>query len=335
VNTVVFDKTGTLTTDGVITQGLLLDSELSLNSLPLSGIVDPSEIHGLAQIVIAGCHSLARVLASSAINESDVDSLETSLPLFTIIGDPIEVSALNSIRWTLDNSSSSIPLDGQADEVGHGRIESNHSNYVRRPIRVSILKSYHFDPSLRRMTVIANVSWEVPPIDVSENVEHANVPRIVHEIWLLMKGAPESIAPFVVSNSSLVSSNVSETESFTIGSSNATRVSDMAGFSSKRTIPFGVEQAWYDHTVLNCSLAGARILGLGGRRLRPDELRALFPSPKRKPRKISSDAHSTSPIAKNPLDRATLESRERLEFGGFLLFRAGLRPDAVTMVIES
>lgn len=141
-----FDKTGTITSDSINATGVALPEapsqareERSPQSLyPLIPVADSSTN---AALVLAACHSLVYV-----DNE--------------LIGDPLELAALQSVQWTYGRSGSCVPKRGGASAVT--------GNIVQR---------YRFSSALQRMSVIAVVSGSAT----------RNGPRV------LVKGSPEAI----------------------------------------------------------------------------------------------------------------------------------------------
>lgn len=142
-----FDKTGTLTTDSIHAVGVALppsqvegdgtevENEDGYNMVPVpQASMD-------ASLVLATCHSLVYV-----DNE--------------IIGDPLELAALESIEWNYGRSGTSVPKRSGAS-TAYGKI----------------LQRYRFSSALQRMSVIA---------DVGGSSVHPG-PRV------LVKGSPEAV----------------------------------------------------------------------------------------------------------------------------------------------
>lgn len=140
-----FDKTGTLTTDSINAVGVVLPAEGGeiVASKPEEefSLVPVADASMNAALVLAGCHSLVYV-----DNE--------------LIGDPLELAALESVKWSYGKTGVCVPKRG-----GMSRAAGK------------ILQRYRFASALQRMSVIAEVSGD----DVS------NGPRA------LVKGSPEAI----------------------------------------------------------------------------------------------------------------------------------------------
>lgn len=142
-----FDKTGTLTTDSINAAGV---------ALPLTpgaeehGIVSNSETYDVlpvlsssidAALVLGACHSLVHV-------ENE------------LIGDPLELAALDAINWNYGRTGASVPKRGGAGLAC-----------------AKILHRFSFASALQRMSVIAEIS--------------GNSPR--NGFRVLLKGSPEAV----------------------------------------------------------------------------------------------------------------------------------------------
>lgn len=147
-----FDKTGTLTTDTINAAGVALpvapdatgnnnqnivaDSDSPLLEYPLIPVVESSLD---ASMVLAACHSLVYV-----DNE--------------LIGDPLELAALESVQWNYGKTGTCVPKRGGANTAS-----------------CSILRRFRFASELQRMSVVAQVSGA----------------HFGHRI--LVKGSPEAV----------------------------------------------------------------------------------------------------------------------------------------------
>lgn len=112
-----YDKTGTLTSDELIVEGCVgVDPSKGKEIVPIKSIesINVNTIH-----IIGGCHTLAQV----------DDKL---------IGDPLEKSAFDAIKWEVDPNSNAFQAVG-------GRV------------RVINQKKFLFDSTLKRMTTISLV----------------------------------------------------------------------------------------------------------------------------------------------------------------------------------
>lgn len=116
-----FDKTGTLTRDDLLFRGVAASSgsvELAMPGNNAKAISDE------ALLVVAGCHSVARVDGS-------------------LVGDPLEVAAIQGLGWT---------------------VRTDHDiHHEKRRLRVDVMLRFHFNAALRRMTtvVLATVASKV------------------------------------------------------------------------------------------------------------------------------------------------------------------------------
>lgn len=166
-----FDKTGTITTDEMEAVGSVPPGK--------NGELGPSKATNLqACRVIAGCHSLLEVAGK-------------------ITGDPIETAALRAIGWDYDHkTNTSVPAFGpRPAPKKEGEVETEASkkraaekalklaakkeewikirSWGNQPQRVRIIRRYHFESRLQRMTSIAIINDK--------------------ERQVLVKGSPEAI----------------------------------------------------------------------------------------------------------------------------------------------
>ncbi|KAI0560238.1 P-type ATPase [Gracilaria domingensis] len=140
-----FDKTGTLTTDSINAAGVALPSE-DTSEVPenVSNVYDllPVESSSIdAALVLGACHSLVHI-----DNE--------------LVGDPLELAALESVNWVYGRSGASVPKRGGAGLAC-----------------AKILQRYRFASALQRMSVIADVSGSAPRAGLR----------------VLLKGSPEAV----------------------------------------------------------------------------------------------------------------------------------------------
>ena len=142
-----FDKTGTLTTDSINAAGIAMpptSARMTLASEEMEeySMVPVSEASTDAAFVLAACHSLVYV-----------DS--------ELIGDPLELAALEAVQWTYGRSGACVPKKGGASLAS-----------------AKILQRYRFASALQRMSVIADVGGSSTPAGLR----------------VLVKGSPEAIA---------------------------------------------------------------------------------------------------------------------------------------------
>lgn len=141
-----FDKTGTITTDAIKAAGVTLPftGEVDKAAEPTNDGCAMMPVHEAsidAALVLATCHSLVHV-----DNE--------------VIGDPLELAALESVQWIFGRSGTCVPKRGGAS-VASG----------------TILQRFRFASSLQRMSVIAKVAGSATKPG----------PRV------LVKGSPEAV----------------------------------------------------------------------------------------------------------------------------------------------
>lgn len=141
-----FDKTGTLTTDSINAAGVALPPQEGLPidpNAPTDGyLMEPVLQSSVdASLVLAACHSLVYV-----DNE--------------LIGDPLELAALDAVEWTYGRSGTCVPKRGGSSSVSG-----------------TIVTRFRFTSALQRMSVIAQVGGTATKAG----------PRV------LVKGSPEAI----------------------------------------------------------------------------------------------------------------------------------------------
>ena len=136
-----FDKTGTLTEDKLILQGISIPPIDGYSEDPSSTLTDVLSTNDWVHFTIAGCNSLMFV-------END------------LIGDPMEVAALQAIKWTPDKNDTVVRTSGPSHKI-------------------KIHHRFHFDSSLKRMVTIAATESSSPTY------------------FAAMKGAPETVMTFL------------------------------------------------------------------------------------------------------------------------------------------
>lgn len=175
-----FDKTGTITTDEMEAVGSVDPSLKGKDSLGLQSS-KATNLHACR--VIAGCHSLLEVGDK-------------------ITGDPIETAALRAIGWDYDHkTSTSFPVFGPRQQPKkEGEVETEQSkkralekqeklamkkeewiklrSWGAQPQKVRILRRYHFESRLQRMSVLAVINDK--------------------ERQVLVKGSPEAIGKLLL-----------------------------------------------------------------------------------------------------------------------------------------
>ena len=151
----LFDKTGTLTTDRLVPMGVVCLDAGGSDATPRS----PEPLRAAsnaAAAVLAACHSL--VAAEDGAKDRKAK----------LVGDPIELTALQALGWTYDaRTSTATPPTGlvanaaaknnenpkkKAPKPLHGRVPEGSP-----PRKVSILSRFHFSSALQRMSVVADV----------------------------------------------------------------------------------------------------------------------------------------------------------------------------------
>jgi cation-transporting ATPase 13A1 len=164
VDSCLFDKTGTLTTDKLVAQGVVCFTggagAGAAEGAGAAGAAATAAAKPLASVdsasldmclVLAGCHSLLEIDGK-------------------ILGDPIEVAALQAIDWVYTPSTATAA-------PGTKRAAGSRPWKAARP-SVKILHRYHFASALQRMSVLARVAGS-PEGD---------------GVWGLVKGSPEALA---------------------------------------------------------------------------------------------------------------------------------------------
>lgn len=158
----LFDKTGTLTTDKLVAQGIVCwpgGSSSASGDGPTAtkgAAMQPMSAAQLeCSLVLAGCHSLL-----------EVDN--------KLVGDPIEVAGLRSIKWlyTPANSTASPKPGEQRPWKGQAKAPA-----------VRILHRYHFSSALQRMSVLAHITA---------------APGVADGTYALVKGSAEAVGRLLV-----------------------------------------------------------------------------------------------------------------------------------------
>jgi cation-transporting ATPase 13A1 len=140
VQTCLFDKTGTLTTEQLVCRGAVTEFSKS-GKCKLKLLSDCSSLE--MKLVIAGCHSLVDLESGG------------------VVGDPVELAAINAINWVYDGKNQSSGPSG-------------HSNQLK------ILTRHHFSSVLQRMSTICKYNPTGKTI-------------------VVVKGSPEVVANLLVS----------------------------------------------------------------------------------------------------------------------------------------
>jgi cation-transporting ATPase 13A1 len=144
-----FDKTGTLTSDKMVVHGVAglafpkdepEDVEGSQESNASPPLIQPTAVPIETSTILAACNSLVLVKQN-------------------VFGDPLERVALDAVGWRL----------GRNDKF----------ELKPQKVRASIVARYHFDSSLRRMSVLAAV-------ESSSSIMQSGM-------YVLAKGAPETM----------------------------------------------------------------------------------------------------------------------------------------------
>ena len=267
VSTCLLDKTGTLTTDKFITEGVVIphqpaeEAESLLTSA--SKLLAPKEVGSVALGVLAGCHGLS---ANSGDNDS-VDSHKHAGNESHLIGDPLELSAVSAIGWKFDPATGICQPKEASASGGHRGRSTGHGRTV---VRVRQRQRFPFSAELRRMSVIADITWAGPK-DAEGGSEELT------ERWVLVKGSPEAVAAL------------------------------LDGESGEGGNPGGAQEGvygqggeWYDAIAEALGLSGGRVLALAGRPLTQEELDADDRSD------ASGRGGEASPLQRHLLERSLL-----------------------------
>ena len=152
ITTCCFDKTGTLTSDHMVMEGVAASSENHIDELR-----SPEKITSL---ILSCCQALVKISddaegAEGATAGSDDGGGDGG---DDVVGDPVEVAALQATRWKTKKDNRVVSSDG-------------------RQI-ATVLHRFHFSSSLKRMSTVVSVH--------ERDTKHTN-----H--FVLIKGAPETI----------------------------------------------------------------------------------------------------------------------------------------------
>ena len=142
ITTCCFDKTGTLTSDHMVMEGIAASS-----SSHVSELKGPESITSL---ILSCCQALVKISDGAADDGSD-DSGD-------VVGDPVEVAALQATKWRTSKDNRVVSADGR--QVA------------------TVLHRFHFSSSLKRMSTVVTVH--------EKDTNHTNG-------FVLIKGAPETI----------------------------------------------------------------------------------------------------------------------------------------------
>lgn len=108
----LFDKTGTLTTDQLVPVGIVNSSGRASGSATAPGLEKVIDADEDVTLVLAGCHSLV------SANQDDDGEGDKSAVDEKVTGDPIEVAALEGIKWSWNaRTSAATPGTYQRDEA--------------------------------------------------------------------------------------------------------------------------------------------------------------------------------------------------------------------------
>ena len=155
IDMVVFDKTGTLSAD---TQTMT-----DIVNLP-----DSSTAHNrLAEVVLAGCHSLSSMKGTS------------SKP----IGDPLDVASLEYSSWTFNSTAKMAYVAAQSPNSMHSNVQADEE-IIPNARKLWQRKTFPFDPTKRRSSALLLVQHE--------NNEY--------RLWKVVKGAPDSMTSLFCTN---------------------------------------------------------------------------------------------------------------------------------------
>ncbi|KAH8073943.1 calcium-transporting ATPase [Aureococcus anophagefferens] len=169
----LFDKTGTLTTDRLVPMGVVCLDAGGSDAAPRS----PEPLRAstnAAAAVLAACHSLVAA-------EDGAKGTKAKL-----VGDPIELTALQALGWTYDaRSGVAAPPTGlvkaaKKDTKAPAPATRRHKRLPEGapPRRVTIRSRFHFSSALQRMSVVADVADDNGAVTTST----------------LVKGSPEAVA---------------------------------------------------------------------------------------------------------------------------------------------
>lgn len=198
-----FDKTGTLTSDQMVAAGIVNGEQKGKQSATgaIRETVPVKEASTMAALVIAGCHSLIEVEGK-------------------IIGDPIEVAALNGVAWSYIPGTataspgswrnkerfiesqrkylSTLRDDLEADKKEKEELKKKIEDFEKqlkedrqnaKRVQAVIEQRFHFSSELQRMSTICRVS----------STDSKGFDRVAPGTYCLTKGSPEAIGRLVTS----------------------------------------------------------------------------------------------------------------------------------------
>ena len=165
-----FDKTGTLTSTRLVFEGVggvrrgqgggEGKGAASTDGAPWLTPALPRAIDSDAVKVLVGCHSLVAVEGK-------------------VRGDPMEKAAFKALQWTIVGNDLVKPRKANTLIIG-----AKAHRYMLR-----IVKRYHFDPNLKRMSTVARRE----PVDASQSAQGSSNSN--EKYLVLTKGAPEALKP--------------------------------------------------------------------------------------------------------------------------------------------
>ncbi|CAB9508222.1 Probable cation-transporting ATPase 13A4 [Seminavis robusta] len=168
IDLVVFDKTGTLTADTqalsqVITLPNATKSATDTKNKSKKGqnvTKSDNSLNEMANLVLAGCHSLVQVDGDESSDESNERSM---------VGDPLELAALRFSGWEYHEAG------------GYYQPASSSSTGKKTVEKLWQLKVFPFSPASRLSSAVCLVQ--------NSNGEY--------KLWTLIKGAPEAVEPLI------------------------------------------------------------------------------------------------------------------------------------------
>ena len=299
ISHVLFDKTGTITTDVASVVGILEKGSTAGKAQLCDMFTSSPEL----TMVCSACHSLMSVSApnggspSAAINDKAKKKINEGL-----LGDPIEIAALNGVAWSYDHRSQVCkPQTGREDLEAAAQLETKlKQSQAVSSQGTAAAKDKNAPPALSKTGIellkakIAKLRARAAAIARRQKTSWVESVRIVERYRFSSKLQRMS----VVARTSASSADHAGYYALTKGSPEAVRM-----LLSSDKIP-----SWYDASYRQLAEQGLRVLAMAYKKL---------PS-------IASD----SDVSK--LARDDVESE--LSFAGFIAFECKIRADSKIVI---
>jgi cation-transporting ATPase 13A1 len=307
----LFDKTGTLTTDQLVPVGVVNnDGRQKGNAIPpgLNAVKDASED---ATVVLAGCHSL--VAAEDEVgSEGDNNSSGSK----AVVGDPIEVAAMQGVRWRWDAEASTA-----RPGVFQGKKRQLDALEKRRD---ALLKSQQQMPAnvpaAQRTALTAQLNLVEENVTRTKNALDDAVRAAALCSYQALKVVHRNHFSSALQRMSVVAVCADSADGAGVDSGANMDIKALVKGSPEAVgllLAPGAKPAWYTRCYEGLAKKGLRVLALAYKDL---------PTPK------DAQARKNLLLGKMPADwrRETIESE--LQFGGFIAFECKIRADSKIVV---